>query len=145
MLRKVKKSCAFHEDQDYETCAALVKALVEKLIHLDILNDDTYTRVKLRALRQRGKSKRAIVNYLKAKGIAGDLVQKHWSLYNQEHDIEEDEAEYETAIIFARKKRLGPFKISDKITPEQALGRLARAGFSYDTARRVLNLENDDF
>jgi len=145
MLRKIKKSCAYHEDQDYETCAALLPTLIEKFIRLELLNDDLYTRTKLRALRQRGKSKRAIVNYLKAKGIAGDLVQKHWTLYNQEHEIQDDQAEYETAMIFARKKRLGPFRISDKVTPDQALGRFARAGFSYDTARRVLNLESEDF
>ncbi len=143
MLRKVKKSCAFHEDQDYETCAAQVRDLVEKFIRLELLNDDTYTRTKLRALRERGKSKRAIVNYLNSKGIAAPLVEKHWLLYNEENNIADAEAEFETALIFARKKRLGPYRNSDKMTPEKALGRLARAGFSYDTARRVLDLEGD--
>ncbi|MCD8497437.1 MAG: hypothetical protein LRZ85_04760 [Alphaproteobacteria bacterium] len=30
MLRKVKKSCHAHADQDYEACAVLVDALVDK-------------------------------------------------------------------------------------------------------------------
>lgn len=143
MMRKVKKSCAYHEDQSYEACAEMVKALVEKLIRLELLDDEVYTRVKLRGLRQRGKSKRFIVNYLRSKGISPDLTEKHLSLYNQEIGIQDSESEYETAIIFARKKRIGPFRISDKNTDEKDLGKLARAGFSYDTARRVLKNKSD--
>lgn len=144
MLRKVKKSCAFHTDQNYEECAQMVRNLTQKLIRLEILNDDLYARGQVRALRGKGKSKRFIHGQLKTKGVPNGLIEKHMALYDEEHGRNDRESEREAALTFARKKRLGPFRTNDRKTPEQELGSLARAGFSYDIAKSILELEESD-
>ena len=45
------------------------------------------------------------------------------------------------AIKQARKKRLGPFDILQKHEHEKSLATMARAGFSYDIASKVLEMD----
>ena len=144
MMRKVKRSCMVHTDQNYAECATMVNQLVEKFVSVGLLDDSVYTRSKVNSLRRRGKSKRAIQAYLKSKGLNADLVEK--SLEDHDAQIHNDpqEAELEAALTFARKKRLGPFGHSNKEEYQKELGRMARAGFNYETSRRVLQLNEDE-
>jgi regulatory protein len=141
MLRKVKRSCIVHTEQNYEQCAAMVDALVEKFINAGLLDDETYTRSKVSTLRRRGKSARFIDAYLKAKGLPAEQIGQALKHYDNENTATPAETEREAAITFARKKRLGPFRDKKEYDPQKELGRMARAGFSYDTSRSVLELE----
>ena len=52
----------------------------------------------------------------------------------------------EAAVNYARRRQLGPFftgKVLDD-TREKQLAALARAGFSYDIARRVIDAESEE-
>ena len=142
MRRKIKKSCDFHKDQDFNACTKMLEDTIEKFIKLELLNDQTYTRSFVNSLRRRGKSSRAIKAYLAQKYIASDLIEQTLSEHTQTNFENETEAEFETAMTFARKKRLGPFRGHKEPELDKELGKLARAGFNYDTAKRVL--ENED-
>ncbi|MCC6597931.1 MAG: RecX family transcriptional regulator [Alphaproteobacteria bacterium] len=144
MLRKVKRSCDFHNDQDPAHCAALVDALVIKFEKAGLLGDQIYTRGAVTSLRRRGKSKRHILGRLKTKGIEPALALEELTLHDNEHFNDPALAEHQAALAHARKKKLGPFRISDKMTPEKELASMARAGFSYETARSVLNLDAEE-
>ena len=144
MLRKVKRSCMAHPDQNYETCRALVDDLVANFVRLGLLDDAAYTRSKIISLRRKGKSARAIQGYLKSKGIGNDLIKGILATFDAEHFESPQDAEFQTALKFARKKRIGPFKGAKESDIQKDLGRLARAGFSYDTARRVLDIEDSE-
>ena len=141
MLRKVKKSCHHHKDQDYEQCSEMVNALVEKFISAGLLDDEAYTKGVINSLRRGGKSRRAVMTKMKIKGLPNDMVTR--ILNDHDTDIAEtpEEAERHAALIFARKKRIGPFT-RDKETPhEKALASMARAGFSYDTCRFIIEMD----
>ncbi len=144
MMRKVKRSCMTHTEQDYEQCAAMVDALVEKFINVGLLDDAIYTRSKINSLRRRGKSARAIQAYLRSKGLKADIIEQTLKEYDLNQHESPAEAELEAALTFARKKRLGPFRGEKEIDSQKELGRMARAGFSYDTSRRVLNNDFED-
>ena len=144
MLRKVKRSCMFHTDQDHEKCAAMVDTLVEKFISSGLLDDTIYTRGKVSSLRRRGKSARSIQTYLRAKGLPPALIKQELDRYNEEHHTTDKDAEYQAALTFARKKRIGPFRGDKDEDIQKELGRLARAGFSYDTSRSVLNYKSEE-
>ena len=62
------------------------------------------------------------------------------------HDEDEgDDAETVAAIIYARRRRLGPFARQDNLKDgwkDRHLGSLARAGFSISVARFVLNFDD---
>ncbi len=144
MMQKVKRSCMTHEEQNYDQCAAWVDALIEKFINVGLLDDGIYTRSKVNSLRRRGKSTRTIQAYLKSKGLDSSLIDQTLKDFDIEHYDTPAEAELEAALIFARKKRLGPFRRDKENDPQKELGRMARAGFSYDTSRCVLSTKTED-
>ncbi|MCB1720952.1 MAG: regulatory protein RecX [Rhodospirillales bacterium] len=144
MLRKVKRSCMTHKDQNYTQCSALVDQLVEKFIHAGLLDDAVYTRAMVTSLRRRGKSTRAIHSALRAKGLNADQIEQTLTTIDQQTHNNETEAERHAALIFARKKRLGPWRGDREIDFQKELSRMARAGFSCDTSRSVLEINEDD-
>ena len=120
----------------------MLEDVIQKFTELELLNDQTYTRSFVNSLRRRGKSSRAIKAYLSQKYIAADLIDQTLSEHTQSNFENEAQAEFETALTFARKKRIGPFRGHKEPEFEKELGKLARAGFTYDTAKRVLEDES---
>ncbi|MBL4804999.1 MAG: RecX family transcriptional regulator [Alphaproteobacteria bacterium] len=144
MMRKVDKSCRAHPEQKFNECEKLVGELIAKFIKSGLLDDKLYARGVVNSQRRSGKSVLAIQGYLRSKGLHADIIEQTLAEFNEDHDKNPAEAEFESAMIFARKKRLGPFRTSDDFDIQKELGRLARAGYSYDTARRVLDKNIDD-
>lgn len=147
MMRKIRKSCQAHPDQDLKACQDLLEDTTQKFIDLGLLNDELYTRGMVRSLRQSGKSKRAIMARMATKGIPRDLVQDHLTRYEDERQDQSNSAEWDAALTFARKRRIGPYAVNkvnrgqEHETHRKALAKMARAGFSYDIAQRVLSTE----
>lgn len=141
MMRKVKKSCYYHKDQNYDECALMVDALVEKFQTLQLLDDEAYTKGLITSLRRSGKSRRAVLNKLKIKGLPTEMVAKTLEAYDSETSDNPQDAERHAALIFAKKKRLGPFTRQKETPHAKALASMARAGFSYDTCRYVLDMD----
>ena len=144
MQRKIKKSCKHHEDQDYDTCAALLEDTITTFIDTDLLNDETYTTAKVTSLRRAGKSTRFIIGSLRQKGIPLELTTKALKQHDTLHEHTNTEAELTAAQNTARKKRLGIYRTKE-IAPEDLqdtkkkdLGKMARAGFSYEIAKKAL-------
>lgn len=54
MTRKVKRSCLYHVDQNYETCVEMVDALADRFEELGLINDAIYTRGCVESFRRRG-------------------------------------------------------------------------------------------
>lgn len=144
MLRKVKRSCMTHTDQDYDQCAAMVDKLVEKFINVGLLDDRTYTRATVTSLRRRGKSTRTIQTTLRAKGLNPEQIETALNEIDTESHENSAEAERHAALTFARKKRLGPWRSDKEADFQKELSRMARAGFSYDTSRSVLEINEEN-
>lgn len=144
MMRKIKRSCMVHPDQDLEQCAQMLENIVQSFTELGLLNDELYTRGIVTSLRRRGKSARAIQGYLRSKGLLADMIEKAMHDHDSETHNNAGEAELEAALTFARKKRIGPYRGTREADHQKELGRMARAGFSYDTSRRVLDKSDDE-
>jgi regulatory protein len=116
---------------------ALVQELVERYCSSGLIDDRRFALARARGLRDRGASTRAIQHKLLAKGVsAADVAQAVTDC-----DRDEPEAELAAARAFARRRRLGPY--ASEQTNERRrkdLAALARAGFSFDIARRALAL-----
>lgn len=139
MTRKILKSCLFHQDEDLEEKKEWLEGVIEKLERIGYLNDEVYTNMKTRSLRYSGNSRRNIFGKLRQKGLSGDMISK--SLEKADEDLfEGKDGELESARHYAKKKRFGKFRtkaIKEK-TKEKELASLARAGFSYDVCKQVL-------
>lgn len=148
MLNKIEKSCRAHPDQSKQNCIELLDTLIKKFEELDLLNDSNYTRSQVHALRRRGKSARYIHNHLASKALSKELIDEMLKLDQNEHDQEDlKQSDIEAAFIHARKKRIGPYRRTDlnkEINLNKELANMARAGFSYEIAQKVLNTEPQD-
>ncbi|MEE8444566.1 MAG: RecX family transcriptional regulator [Alphaproteobacteria bacterium] len=135
LLRRVETSARAH-DTDRAEGAALVEAIIARYQQSGLLDDSAYARVRALSLHRRGASIRTIRVRLKAKGIGGgdtDLAIRALAQEAAEPDLV-------AAIAYARRRRLGPWRTcQDRDTYKQRdLAALARNGFDYDTARRVI-------
>ncbi len=145
MSRKAKRSCMHHTDQNYDECIQMVHELADKFEKVGLLNDDLYTNGLVNSLRRKGKSEKAIISKMHVKGIDPEKTVN--ALKALDNDLFEtpQEAELYAAMKLARKKRIGPFFQGDEENVQKSLGVFARAGFSYDISKQVIDMDDDRF
>ena len=137
LMRKVDRSLA-HWGGEREPAAALVDVVLAKLSGLGYLDDAAYAAQKAASLHRRGRPARGIRAALAAKGVEAAAVDDALAGL--------DAPDLSAAINLARRRRLGPFRTDDarEAMRQKDLAALARAGFDYDTARRVIDAADDD-
>jgi len=98
-----------------------------------LINDQNYTYNKIRLFASQAKSKRFIENYLYQKGIEKKVIEEKLK------DFEDNNFEWEkkSAFTFAKKKKL----LETNENFEKKLGKMARAGFSYELCREILKID----
>ncbi len=139
LMRKVERSAHAH-GTDREAGAAAVAALVVEFQELRLVDDRLYAEGRARTLFRRGRPIRAIRAALAAKGVADDDIDS--ALAEVTAGIAEPDLA--AAALYARRRRLGPWRLADERPARRArdLAVLARAGFGYDAARRVVDAES---
>jgi regulatory protein len=140
LLRKIDRSVAHWGGARDDHLAHLDTVLV-KLARLGYLNDAAYAEAKVRALHRQGKGSRTIRATLAAKGVAAD--QSAAALDALAEDV--PEPDFAAAVRLAKKRRLGPFRREGREElRNKDLAALARAGFDFDTCRRVIEAESPE-
>jgi len=135
LLRRVDRSLRFHGG-DRAEAAGWVDALADKLVRNGLVNDQAYAEQKAHSLRASGRSSRVIAQKLRLKGVSAELVER--KLAEATSEVSEDAA----ARIWARKKRLGPFRRDASTRREyrqKDLAALARAGFPFSIAKKIID------
>lgn len=136
---------AFAADQAAQAQAAsAIESIIEKHKKLGALNDQLYAETKVHSLRRAGRSARRISQELAHKGVAKEIVEKTFLAEGEENEG----AELKAAHAFARRRGLGPYRkggaSEDRGVRTKEIASLARAGFSFDTAKEVLGAELEE-
>ncbi|MEN0062531.1 MAG: RecX family transcriptional regulator [Myxococcota bacterium] len=141
LLRRVHRSARHHE-ADPEPWIELVDEELDRLERLGFLNDDAYAADRARALHRRGAGVRKIQMALREKGLASEVIEDAIAQLGEGGE----DPDWVAACTFARKRRLGPWRREDADDDRRRkeLGRLARAGFSFDVARRIVDAESEE-
>ena len=125
---------AFDKPEAYDW----VETIIKEFVSLKYVDDARFAEIKIRSYLGAGKSPRYILGKLKEKGIDDSLASK--LLANQEYDP------FDAALKLARRKQIGPFSPIPETRKERRtkdLGVLVRAGFDYDVAVKVLEMEEE--
>jgi regulatory protein len=134
MTRKIDRSCKDHPDQDRQKWIDhLEKEVVPYFQKIGFLNDTLYANALFESLRKRGLSKMMIISKMTQKSVPSHMID---DVLNQDFD------DKEAVIDFAKKKKIGRYNPHGCATPKDRhrdLGKLARAGFSYDIAMSVFD------
>lgn len=137
LVRRVERSLRVHGGERAEALK-WVDELVDRLVRNGLINDSAYAGMKAQSLRASGRSSRVIAQKLRMKGVSAELVQQ--KLAEATAELSEEEA----ARIWARKKRLGPFRRDVRTRQDNRqrdLAALARAGFSFGIAKKIIDAE----
>jgi len=120
-----------------EAAAANARAaeIAARLVQAGAVDDAGFANARARRLLGSGRSKRAALAHLAAKGVADDTAR---AALGQE-DVPD---ELTAAVILCRKRRIGPFAAmeAEAALRQKWLASLARAGFDGEIARRALRL-----
>lgn len=140
--RRMFKASCFHEDMDTDEAKGWIDDLITRYQEAGLLNDLTYAETRARSLMARGTASRVIRMKLMEKGVDADTIDQALALLIDEHP----EPELAAAIKLARRRRLGPYADPAKREEhkDKHLAAMARSGFSYDMAQRVIECDDKD-
>ncbi|MFE1600432.1 regulatory protein RecX [Methylobacterium sp. ID0610] len=144
LRRRVAARCRLR-GEDPADFAALVEEVVAKAGRAGLVSDTAFADAKVRSLRRRGGSARAIHAKLAAKGVDRETVQAALAAHETDGPADQED-EAAAARAYARRRRLGPWRRAGNRAEARArdLASMARAGFAPALARRVIDGEEPD-
>ena len=141
LLKKyLKTSVPNIKKQDVTNLIDIVLLDLEKS---KFINDKFYSESKAKSMIQRGSSINKIRNYLIGKGINSEYIKE---TVNKIYDDNSDQ-DFFSAIKLCKKKRIGPARTEDNrsLFYKKDISLLARNGFDFETSKKVMEIEKDDF
>lgn len=114
-----------------------VAALVEAFAGLGYVDDAGYARSKAATLVRRGygpnRVKAALLHSRVDAGLAAETAEQ------------DDDAQRESALAFAKRKRIGPYsqQVADRALALRWYAQMSRAGHRHEVIRAILNLPQD--
>ena len=121
----------------------LINVVLEDLENTKFINDKFYSKSKAKSLIQRGSSINKIRNYLLSKGIKDKYIFKTLDEIKENNE----DQDFFSAIKVCKKKRIGPSRDENNrpLFYKKDIGILARSGFDFETSKRVMDLEKDEY
>tara|TARA_B100000579_G_C22509955_1_gene701040 strand:- start:89 stop:649 length:561 start_codon:yes stop_codon:yes gene_type:complete len=129
--------------QSKKNLSNIIDKVLENLEKNKLINDEMYSDSKARNLLRRGYSINKIYQSLIQKGIKNEFIKK--SITKIKND--KIEPDFVSALKLCKKRRIGATRPNSnrEIFYKKDMGILARAGFSFELSKRVLNIETDEF
>ena len=121
----------------------LIDIVLSDLEKNKFVNDKFYSDSKAKSMIQRGNSINKIRSYLIGKGIKDKFIK---DTVNKIQDQNSDQ-DFFSAIKICKKKRIGPARTEDNrpLFYKKDISLLARNGFDFETSKKVMDIEKNDF
>jgi regulatory protein len=135
LMRKVKRSAAMY-GTDAQEGEKLVDEIIARYLGAGLLDDRVYAAQKVASLLRHGTSSFAIRGKLAVKGVEAEVIDETLGRIDQEAG----NGDLGAACALVRRRRLGPYRpaATRPAFHRRDLAILARAGFSFAVARRVI-------
>lgn len=141
-LRRILERKAMRRLEEGEEITAehyeWIDAVVLKSIEYGYVSDSIYAKSKVNAMHKSGKSRQGIIAALMAKGVAREDINVALDELKRESGEDPDLL---AADKYARKRRFGPYRTreADEDKQRKEIASMARAGFSYNIVKQILN------
>ena len=133
----------FNNSRSKKDLSNIIDKVLESLEKNRLINDEVYSDSKARILLRRGYSINKINLTLRNKGVDTIFIKKSLEKIKS-GKIDPD---FVSAIKVCKKRRIGPLRpdANRDLFYKKDMGVLARAGFSFEISKKVLNLEIDEY
>lgn len=143
LLRKIAH--AQRDGDERELPEGALERVVANMVAAGYVDDAAFSRAWTQSLHRRGLPRRAIAARLRQKGVGPDDIEA--ALERLSAEVEDPDVE--AARAYAQRRRFGRFRTKE-VAPdelrdvrERELRSMARAGFAFQHARRVLDEEGE--
>lgn len=139
LKRRIYKASKYHET-DINQANDWIEQTIQKMQRLEYINDDRYALNQLRKLWEKGSSKRKMQAHLAQKGIPQEKIPTLLESFMDSLDSD-DNFELIAAQKYAKKRKIGIYrpKNQQEEYKNKDLASMARAGFNYETAKKVIH------
>ena len=129
-----------------ENVQQAIAAIVAKFVAAGVIDDKAFAQTKARALHRRGTSSRLTRQKLRMAGVDGDTLDQAMAGLDQELHTDPRQREWQAAAALARRRKLGPYRPQKdrKEKRDRDLAAMARAGFDYALAKKVIDAVDVD-
>lgn len=134
LLRRVRR-VEQAQEESFPEAGEWIDATVAALVSRGYLDDRKYALALATQMRERGNSARRIESQLTAKGVPRAVAR------NVIDDVSGTGGEIAAAVRYARRRRLGPYRLDPEVRGERRerdLAALGRSGFAYEIAARII-------
>lgn len=139
--RRIARSAAAHPI-DPEEARGWAEALIVRFRRAGLIDDEAYARARAESMHRRGLGRRGIAVKLRQKGVPAETVARALEVLEEETD---GPTELTAAVNYARRRRIGPWRTGEREPfRDRDLAALARQGFDYDTARKIVEAASPD-
>ena len=140
------------DDEDPERIRNLIDQMVSSCVAKGYVNDKLFAEQKTASLRRSGGSRIAISRKLMQRGVNQEIIKEAIHDFDDDYERDHDhDAELQSALIYARKRRLGPYAKPAIGQSEMKEGwqtrhyaSFARAGFTSKTISTVMSLKSPE-
>ena len=121
----------------------LIDVVLSDLEKSKFINDKFYSESKAKSMIRRGNSINKIRNYLIGKGVKDQFIKDTVNKINENNS----DQDFFSAIKICKKKRIGTARTEDNrsLFYKKDISLLARNGFDFETSKKVMDLQKDDF
>jgi len=123
-----------------------IAAIVQKFVDAGMIDDKAFAQTKARALHRRGSSTKLTRQKLQHAGVDAATLAQAMAGLDEELHVDPRRREWTAAVALARRRKLGPFRPhkdrKDKRLKD--LAAMARGGFDYQLARKVIDAGDAD-
>lgn len=123
----------------------IIREVTEVCVRLGYIDDEAFIKSQFRQGLRSGFSQRRILLKLTQRGISHDLAEAVMDDQTS-RAVDQGDCELAAALIYARKKSIGPYSRAEHHPEDnqRQLARLARNGFTFDVAKKVMALPSAD-
>tara|TARA_B100000579_G_scaffold437016_1_gene464838 strand:- start:2977 stop:3540 length:564 start_codon:yes stop_codon:yes gene_type:complete len=141
LLKKYLKSSLKHIRK--QEISSLIDIVISDLEKSKFISDKFYSQSKAKSLVQKGSSINKIRNYLISKGIKDNYIKETIEKINENNS----DQDFFSAIKVCKKKRIGPSRNENnrQLFYKKDIGILARNGFDFETSKKVMDLNKEDY
>ena len=121
----------------------LIDVVLSDLEKSKFINDKFYSESKAKSMIRRGSSINKIRSYLIGKGVKDQFIKDTVNKINENNS----DQDFFSAIKICKKKRIGPARTEDNrpLFYKKDISLLARNGFDFETSKKVMDLQKDDY